>query len=314
MASLKVMAFVGIVGLVPGLCGLAHAQEIEIPAGGLMFVNDPAIAIQSLEVAVGPERIRMAYTLRNTLNVPRAIVVAFPLPDLDAAAIGEERVAVPAAQSDNYVAATFTANDVPVAAELQQRALVLGLDATSVLVETQLPLVPVRKGVRERLAKLAPIVKSDLQQRGIARLDGDRIDPNWTLKTTAYWLQPFEANEVITIKLAYQPIVAQIPLTQAFLAPLRDDYCLSGQDGATVAGRAAVAGAKARVTTLGYLASSTGTLPNAIANFRLHIEKPEMETVVATCWRDLKQPGPTVLEWTATDYYPDQDLRIAFIR
>ncbi len=50
-----------------------------------------------------------------------------------------------------------------------------------------------------------------------------------------------------------------------------------------------------------------------IANVRLVIEKTSVETLVATCVKDLKPIGPTLLEGLVREFRPKDDIRVLFI-
>ena len=294
--------------------GQAGDVTVEIAAGGLIFVNDPLIAIDSLEVLVRPDEIRATYVVKSSAPKPRTILVAFALPDLDMAALGDQQVQLAASQSANFVAATFAADGIPVAVELEQRALAFGLDVSRHLEAARIPLSPTTKAIADRLTRLPPAVKTDLAERGVVRIEDDRVVPNWTLKTTANWRQTFQPRRPVTVVLTYAPVAAKAPFASAALDGLRKSHCIDSATEAAITRRIA---AKAGNVTLGWLsyaltAGSNWAAP--LASFRLLIEKPDIDTIVATCRPGLRPVGPTALEWNAIGFSPDEDLHVLYAR
>ena len=56
------------------------------------------------------------------------------------------------------------------------------------------------------------------------------------------------------------------------------------------------------------------TWPAPAASFRLLVRKPTADSIIATCRKGFKVVGPTVLEWIAKDFYPDDDVAVLFVR
>lgn len=316
---LRQLAAAAIVGgsLASACCVPAVAQAVEahreIATGGLMLVNDPALVIMSQEVQISRDQIKVSYGMRNTATVARTVLIAFPMPDLNMAAIGEQHVDVAADAPANFVAASASADGAPVSLEISQRALALTLDVTQILQDLKLPLFPLAKGMGELLTHLAPIAKLDLQQRGIVRLDDGTAAANWTLKSTAHWRQTFQPGQLLALTITYRPIAAQARFDAALIDQLRSSHCIDANVEAAMTRLVASRGEKVTFHWLSYALTAGSDTAGTIGSFRLLVAKPDIDAVVATCRRDLRTTGPTTLEWSATNFEPDEDLHVLFV-
>ena len=189
-----------------------------------------------------------------------------------------------------------------------------GLDVTRFLEETRVPLHPFTRGIADRLSRLPPLVQSDFEQRGIVRKDGPRIEPNWTLKSTIHWRQVFEPGQAIRVALAYQPVAAEARFSAALLETMRVSHCIDQATETAITRKVAQSGGNVVFRWLTYGLTTGSQWQGEIASFRLLVEKPDIATLVATCRKGLRQPGPTALEWSATAFHPDDDISLLFIQ
>ena len=294
--------------------GQVRDSAIEIAAGGLILVNNPALRIEAKELVVKPDRIRATYVIRNTSTRSRTVLVAFPLPDIDTAAIGDEHIRLAQPQAANFVDAAITADGAPVEPGIEQRAVAFGLDVTVALETAQVPLPPFALDMAERLARLPPAVRTDLAERGIVRLDVNRVHPNWTLKTTAHWRQEFQPGRAVTLTLTYMPVVAQAPFAAALIDQLRKSHCIEATVDAAITRKVVASAGKVTFQWLSFALTSGSGWSGPVGSFRLLVEKPSIDTIVSTCQQGLRSIGPTAIELTARDYQPDDDLYVLFIR
>ena len=315
----KAMEALGLVLLLPAV---GHAQvapqplqqEVvrEVAAGGLVFVQDPAIVIETEEMLIARNEINVTYVMRNTTGAERSIFVAFPLPELDTSVFGDQPVKLPAQQAANFVAAAFSVNGTPPAAEMDQRALALGLDVTAQLAANQITLQPYDPAVAGQLRRLPKVTKVDLLQRGILRAEDERLEPNWTIKTTAFWRQSFPSRKSVTIALNYRPLTATAAFNPSLLEVVRPTHCLDSTADVAVTRKVAAQGGKVAFNWTSFVPSNGSSLLGPARQFRLRIEKPSIDTLVVTCRSNLRQLGPTTFEWTAQNYL-EEELRVLFV-
>ena len=286
----------------------------ELAAGGLVLAPDAALAIAVYEVTLARDEIRAVYRIVNPGADARTIYVTFPLPDLDMAAIGDQVVTLPKSDPQNYVGANVTSDGAAVALRIEQRAQALGLDVTQDLAAAGIPLFPLGTAASRRLQRLPEATRSDFIERGVLRFEDGRVHAAWTLKTTAFWRQVFAPASTTTVELAYAPVPAQAALTPSVIEGLRRSHCIEPDIEAAIASKATALASGAPLLWLSYQLTSGVTWPAPAASFRLLVRKPTADSIIATCRKGFKAVGPTVLEWTAKDFYPDDDVAVLFVR
>ncbi len=282
-------------------------------AGGLAFVSDPAITIESQEIVLSAGEIKVTYGLRNTGAAGRTIMTVFQLPDLDAALIGDQPVRLANVQSPNFVAAAIVIDGSQPPVEVEQRALVLGLDVTALLTANQITLMPFDKAAAAQLRRLPKAVRTDFLQRGIVRAEDERIEPNWALKTTAYWRQSFPPRKTVTIALTYKPVSATAVYDSALIETLKAAHCLDSTLEAAVTRRIAAQNGNVSFSWLTYTPGTAASALGPARRLKLRIEKRDIGTIVATCRQGLRPLGPTTLEWTAQDYALEEEVHVLYI-
>ena len=88
--------------------GEPTASSRDAAAGGLAFVPDPTIVIETQEIVLSTGEIKINYSLRNKGTAERTIMAVFPLPDLDTAQVSDQQLKVYTTQSANFIAAAIT--------------------------------------------------------------------------------------------------------------------------------------------------------------------------------------------------------------
>ncbi|MFM9940274.1 MAG: DUF4424 family protein [Hyphomicrobiaceae bacterium] len=287
----------------------------ELPTGGLLLVPDYALVLDAYDLTIGRDEIRAVYTLSNPTPEPRAITVAFPLPDIDALSIGEQTVNFPKTEPLNFVGASLSADGVAMTPRFQQRAIILGLDVTTELEALRVPLFPYRSDMADQLRRLPDVLIKEFQERGLARYERDNLVPGWTLKTTAYWRHTIAPGKPSVLSLSYMPVMGSGTPEGNGSDGLGKSYCLDAVAEAAVAKHVGAVGASSPpLHWLTYNLTSGAGASLQAAQFRLRIGRSAADAAMATCRKDSKPVGPTVLEWTAKDFYPDDDIAVLFIR
>ena len=133
---------------------LANDTMSQLGTGGLVFLTSENISMDSEDLTVGPEQVRVVYEFTNNGNEDEHALVAFPLPDIQGD--GDFMVSVPSEDADNIFGFSTTFNGKPVDVELHQYAFAYGVDQTSVLEELGVPLIPYGQAASEALDALAP--------------------------------------------------------------------------------------------------------------------------------------------------------------
>lgn len=291
----------------------AAPETIELAAGGLVFVPDETTRIEAEEVVLGHASVTATYWIRNGSSDRIVRDIAWPLPEIDRNHIGDDTVALPSPDPVNPVGGSVTVDGVPVALSFEQRATAFARDVTVLLQGLGLPLNPMAAGIDEVIRRISGAELSELEIRGIITRDDDRVIPNWSVRTTAVWRQPFEPGKVLAIRLSYTPIAASGPLHSDAIQALKEAYCIDRRFEEAAAARLAKS---SRGLTMHRLTYAMGHEPGwwtPVPSFRLALEKSGLETLVASCWSELRSVGPTRLEAVHRDFKPSGDVRVLFV-
>lgn len=291
----------------------ASGGTVELPAGDLAFVPEGRIVIEAQEIVLSRDVVKATYAVRNRSPEPLTRMMAWPLPEIDMNVLGEDVVVLASGDPINFAAAAVAVDGVPVSLEFEQRATAFARDATALLAAGGVSPNPKAGGVAEQLAGLSPEQVGEFEERGVVHRNDNRLVPNWAVKTTAFWRQTFAPDQLLTIGLAFGPVTASGLWGASSLADFKTAFCIDDDQAASIAARAA---SSARGLVTHRLTYTTGNSPGwwqAIANARLVIEKVNVETIVATCVKDLKPIGPTLLEAVFREFRPKEDIRVLFI-
>ncbi len=294
-------------------CAQFHEGTRELPAGGLAMAPDPHIALVSIAINVRRDEVRVAYVLKNTDASDRRAVVTFALPDIDMASIGDQDVVVPSKDLLNFVAAEVSIDDSPVELAFEQRARALGLDATAQVLTAGLPLFPLAGAMKDRVSRLEPSIRADLLERGILRTSEDKIEPAWTLKSTAHWRQTFTAGRQTSIILSYRPVVGTGAIDTEAIDELRSSFCMD-KAAAKSLKRAQEASHVAQPGRKVVVSLGSGSIwHEPVPDIRIEIEKADLNAVAATCHKGMAVAGPTSLIWSASHFAPEDEISVLFI-
>ncbi|MGE3919269.1 MAG: DUF4424 family protein, partial [Hyphomicrobiaceae bacterium] len=292
----------------------ASADTLELPAGGLVLIPDERIAVEAEEVVLSRSLVRVTYAVRSRSEAPLARIVSWPLPEIDANAIGDDVVVLPAGSPRDYSGVVVTVDGAAVPLSFEQRAVAFSRDLTVLLEAAGLPLNPLATGVEEALRSVPADRLAELEERGAIRRDDERLVPAWAVRTTAFWRQTFEPGRLLTIGLAYGPVTASGLWRPESLATLRETYCIDkGLEGA-IAARIAKSPRGLVAHRLTYTMANSPGWSAPIPSFRLAIEKSGFETLIASCWEGLRVVGPTLVENVRRDFHPGDDIRVLFFQ
>jgi len=288
-------------------------DRLELAAGGLVLIPDERLSVESEEIVLAQGRTRIAYTIRNRTESRFTRIIAWPLPEIDMNAIGDGRIALPDTVLRNFVRAGATVDGAHVVLQFEARASAFARDLTALLQESGIPLHPMAPGLETMLKALPAARLGELEERGAILRDEDRVFPNWTLNATAFWRQTFEPGKAIAVVFTYQPIVGGGPWRPQMLDALRRTYCIDKKLEAEIASRLAKSRKGVGTRRLTYAVGNEPGWWGAVPDVRLAIEKPHFDTLVATCWPNLRPAGPTLLVSKPREFKPDDDIRVLFI-
>lgn len=314
----------------------ANDTTAVLGTGGLVFVSNDTLKMDSEDLFVSPEAVRVTYEFTNTADVAQDVLVAFPMPDIEGS--GDFNVAVPHMDSDNLFGFATSFNGKAVKATLHQQAFMFNLDQTAALEELGVPLTPFGERTRAALA--------GLDEKGIDRLmrlglivpmdysdDGDNwkrsYEPVWTLRSTYSWQAHFEPGETAEVIHTYAPSVGGT-VAVTFLSPAdeygdraaeyKKKYCTDDSFikavKKTLATPTDYYSAPFTESWISYVWSTGNNWAGPIGRFTLTIDKGAPGNLVSFCWDGaVKKTGPTTFRMEATDWYPpwDHELEILIL-
>lgn len=310
---------------------LANDSVAELGTGGLVLSRTDAVAMESEDLFISPEKVTVDYVFRNNSDQDVQSIVAFPMPDIEGSPY--EMPDMPAAQDDNFLGFEVSIDGAAVKPELEQKAYAAGIDVTADLAAQNVPLFPFGDQAREALAKLPEAVAEDWIGRGIVVIDESddgsgmkkvRV-PYWRLQSAYWWRATFPAHKPVRVSHRYKPSVgATSSLTffydgkfQGSYDAYKTRYCIDKTFEAAVRKTAKMnEGGYANMweSRIEYVLTSGGNwaLGN-IGKFKLTIDKANPKSLVSFCGTNVRKVGPTTFEMTAQEFFPDRDIDILIL-
>ncbi len=333
MGRLKLFSIAVVGGaLLAAICNaLANDSAAELSIGGLQFVRTDDVAMESEDLRISLDRVTVRYQFANTTGKPVTLTVAFPLPDIDLSEA--ENIALPSTDPVNFVDFKTKIDGVPAQFKIDQRAMVGDRDVSALLNQFKLPLLPI--GPHEiRVADLPEATRSKLADQGVlmpVRTDErgrQQYAVAWVAKTSAVRQQTFPAERKVIVDHEYRPSVgtsSDTILRRPFrynkaLAPeverYRKDFCVSdaflGQLDKR-AGNGALNAPMIQERRINYVLKTGANWAGPIHSFKLTIDPGAGDRLVSFCPGRLKPTAPNTLEFTASDFKPENDLKILIV-
>lgn len=295
----------------------ANDSAAALDAGGLVLIGDPHVELASEDLRIGIDRIAVDYVFRNRSDAPRTLRVAFPLPDIDGAALAGSALSLPFEDRANFVGFTVTVDGAAVAPELEERAYLGAREVSDLLRRHKLPLNPLRRADLEAaLKRLAAADLKALEGAGLLSEPSADAMAQWRSTAKFHWEQTFPAGRELRVSHAYAPVKGNHLLSakEAGARDYRARYCL---DDGGVAGirrlAAAREGGLTRAAEVPYIVTTAKNWAGRIGRFTLTVDKGRPDALVSFCRTGVRKTGPTTFVWEARDYLPDSDLRVLIV-
>lgn len=309
----------------------ANDSIAELGTGGLILSRSDAIAMESEDLYISPEKVTVDYVFRNNTDKDVDAIVAFPMPDIEGDP--NEMPAIPDGQSDNFLGFEVTIDGVAAKPQLEQKAFALGIDISADLKAQNVPLYPFGDAARAALAKLPQAVADDWVDRGIiiedTADDGSGMNtvyvPFWQLRSTYWWRSTFPANKAVHVAHRYKPSVGGTSSVSFFYdgqfqgqyAAYKTRYCMDGtfENAIRKAAKKNPDGTpKYFENRIAYILTTGGNwATGAIGKFKLTVDKGDPKNLVSFCGENVRKVGPTRFEMTAENFYPEHDIDILLL-
>ncbi|RWE13821.1 MAG: DUF4424 domain-containing protein [Mesorhizobium sp.] len=309
----------------------ANDSIAELGTGGLILSRSDAVAMESEDLYISPEKVTVDYVFRNNTEKDVDAIVAFPMPDIEGDP--NEMPAIPDGQSDNFLGFEVTIDGVAAKPQLEQKAFALGIDISSELTTQNVPLYPFGDAAKATLAKLPQAVADDWVDRGIiiedTADDGSGMKtvyvPFWQLRSTYWWRSTFPANKAVHVAHRYKPSVGGTSSVSFFYdgqfqgqyAAYKTRYCMDGtfENAIRKAAKNNPDGTpKYFENRIAYILTTGGNwATGAIGKFKLTTDKGDPKNLVSFCGENVRKVGPTRFEMTAENFYPEHDIDILLL-
>lgn len=302
----------------------ANDSVASMGAGGLVLERTDGIEMRSEDLYVSAAEIRVAYRFFNRTDRDISTIVAFPMPDLQGGI--ESDVAI---EDPLRMPFTTTVNGRRVATNVEQKAMLNGVDHSDLMRGLGVPFTPRGEATMRALAAL-PQPQIDMlieiglvedrswMDRGVRILE---LTPLWTLKTTHYWTQVFPTGRELDVRHRYAPAVGG-SAGSIFGDPdmgggeyAREDierYCV---DDAFQAGarRMRARGLYLSETWVDYILTTGANWAEPIGEFRLVVDKGSSRNLVSFCGEGVRKISSTRFEIRRRNYTPTRDLSVLIL-
>lgn len=312
---------------------LANDTSAVLTTGGLEFVTNSDIVMQSEDLFISKEQIKVNYVFRNDGTSDQSILVAFPMPDIVPNFYSP--IAFPTGPDDNLFEFETTFDGKPVTATLHEYAFAHGVDRTDVLKEMGLPIVPISEGAQAAVEALD--AESQAQLLHLGMITPDEYDdgqgmkkhyfPGWTYKATYTWEGTFPAGKTVNVVHSYKPSVGGTAgisfLSEPYegydpAAEYATKYCTDQDFLDTVRSKLKnpeeTWSAPYTESWISYILTTGGNWGgNGIEKFRLVVDKGDPKNLLSFCGKNVTKTGPTTFEMTEDNFWPERELDILIL-
>lgn len=315
------------------LPAFANDTSAVLTTGGLDFVQHGDISMESEELFISMDEIRVTYTFKNNSDTDQDVLVAFPMPEIVPDHFSP--VSYPTGPADNLFEFQTTFNGQPVDAELHEYAYSAGVDRTKLVRQLDLPIVPFTDEAMSATDALSDEDKANLLYLGMVIPDEydagqgweKHFWPSWSYRATYTWNATFPAGEAVTVEHRYKPSVGGTVGVSMLAEPsegydpgteYRERYCTD--DGFRSAVRKTLKdpndpwSAPFTESWISYILTTGGNWAGgAIGKFRLVVDKGSEDNLVSFCGDDIKKIGPTTFEMVKTDFFPEDEINVLIL-
>jgi hypothetical protein len=287
----------------------ANDSTAEIALGGLTFTKSDAISMDSEDLYISRDRVRVKYRFTNTTDAPLHTLVAFPLPDIPPETDRDE----PRFWGDPVSDLKFktSVDGRPLALQVIEQAFFKGRDVSVRLSALHIPLNCFAEGFNAAINRLPEADRDRLEADGLIRNNGLSDDPTWValwaLRTTLTRDQTFPARKTVVVEHEYVPIVGGSVGTvlnpqlrtqaDSDFTEERRKYCID-DDWLLSADKKLRSQTKDESLPyseiwLGYVLRTGANWKGPIGDFRLVVDKGKPDSLVSFCAAGVKKISPT---------------------
>ncbi len=310
------------------LHGFANDSTAEVSVGGLALNISEVISLDSEDLYISRDEVRVNYRFTNRSDRDVETLVAFPLPDqaygTDIENFYRDLV------KDLDFKTTVDGKQIDYQAVVQP--IFKGQDITDKLKAAGLPfnLLENADDFSRTAASLPETMRKALLQEGLLAVNGEGNEAfywgKWAMRTSITRKQIFPAGKTISVQHRYKPLAGGSVGGTWTKPDLKDDwvkiqikkYCVEESWLAALAKKDAQLSKREYDLTyselwLGYVLKSGANWQGPIRDFRLVVDKGKPDSLVSFCAEGVKKISPTQFEVRKKNFEPTQDLNILII-
>ncbi|MFV0643008.1 MAG: DUF4424 family protein [Sphingomonadaceae bacterium] len=311
-------------------CPLASANDTEsaIGLGGLVLLQNDTISMDSEELFISQDKIRVTYHFTNPSSEDVTVLVSFPLPASNAETEWLDGPTGPADWKSLEFSTRVDGQDAPL--RYTENIMLNGQEISARLTELGWP-----KDVWEEDAMQAIISTFSPEERqayiaeGLLKQVSDASDilvPAWSVEGFISREQVFPAGKTVLVEHSYTPLNggsvggnlnASMRTEEYGWKEYRDAYCINESFLRGFDKKQAQAG-ESRNSYLelwiDYVLSSGANWKGPIKDFRLVVDKGSPENMTSFCMDGVKKISPTQFEVRKTNYEPGHDLQVLIVQ
>lgn len=293
--------------------------------GGLTLAKTDAISMDSEDLFISRDKVRVRYQFTNTTNAPIDALVVFPLPEIPPGNEGGEEDAVYWSDASADLAFRTSVDGQPLALQLVEQAFLNGRDVSTRLTALGVPLNRFSKRFEPAIEALQKSERDRLVAEKLIVNGGDDAHTSWAglwaLRTMLTRRQIFPAQKTIVVEHDYKPLAGgavgpspQYPDTGDFKRN-RAKYCIDDEwlRGFDTLLQRQKKNSNATEIFLGYVLKTGANWKGPIKEFHLVVDKGKPESLVSFCADGVKKISPTQFEARYSNFTPTKDLDVLIV-
>ena len=322
------IAALGLAGL-PLELARANDSEAEVGLGGLELKQNGAISMDSEDLYISQDEVRVRYRFTNRSDRDVKALVSFPVPMLpDGIAGNYSYTSMP-----DYSRLEFrtTIDGKPAPLDYVQRAEVAGRDVTSLLTAMGWPMrwFDGADGQPAFLARVSAKDRAAFLKDGLLKRSAEdpaTLIPAWNLVTHVTRSQMFPAGKTVEVTHRYVPIAGGSVGGGLYKAVRKGEgeahyrrrYCtdnafFAGFDRRIAALALSSSAGMSSEVWLSYILRPGANWRGPIGDFRLVIDKGKPGNLVSFCMDGVRKISPTQFEVRKRNFEPARDIDVLIV-
>jgi hypothetical protein len=288
----------------------ANDSSASLDVGGLKLTYNPNVSVESEDLYLSRDEVRVTYHFRNRSDHDISTLVAFPLPTME---IGEEgNYILEGKDPVNVMDFQVTVDGKQVEPSVEVKATRFGVDVTDVLKRYNIPLT-----TYDRLNTLPEDARRELEHYGVidwetatGAEDKPLATTHWETHIVFYWFQTFPAGRSIEVTHRYHPVPRHFFFGKEDLASpeMRKTYCFDADFVRSAQAKLAQSSQDIlKGYELKYVLTTAENWLGPIGKFKLTVDKTTPDALVSLCAQGIKKAGPT------TFVLAEEDLSVLFL-